>query len=706
MNPATPRGRRSQPPRPRRSALPLPLDGAIDAADDDGRPSLEAALQAGPDPATVRDPATDASERPSEADDDLPGPGEVVAIDPDQPPYETRPRFSRGDEVALLRNDELARIFYEIGDMLELQGELAFKIGAYRRAADSILHSPADVATAYRQGRPPKLPGVGKAIDEKLAELADTGRLRFYERLRRDVPPSVVTLLAVPGLGPRTAGDLWRGLGIASLDELEAAAREGRLRRVRGVSEKTEQKILDGLVELRKRPPSRMRLGEAQAILERLVPLLEAGPGVRSVVPAGSYRRRRETIGDLDLLAETDRPEDLIAHLHASPIVERVGGGGGRPGAQRTTVQLVRGPQLDLMTMPVGATGTYLVHFTGSAEHNVRLRQLARDRGWSLSEHGFTRLSEDGEPLEGPGAERRTFGREEDVYAFLDLAFIPVELREDRGEIEAAQQGSLPQLIDLDDLQGDCHTHSSWSDGSQPIDAWAEAARRRGYAYLVLTDHSQSLTIANGLTPARVEQERRIIAELNERYAREEAAGEAPPGAHPTGFRLLHGCEMEIRVDGLLDYDDRLLERFDVVVASLHVGRRQPRAQLMERYLVALRSPHVDIIAHPSGRKIGQRSDLDLDWDAFYRTAAETGTLLEINGSDERLDLDDRRIRAALDAGCRFTVDSDAHYVTEWDNVAWGIGLARRGWLEKRHVANTMPRDAFLALMAEKPHRV
>jgi DNA polymerase (family 10) len=356
--------------------------------------------------------------------------------------------------------------------------------------------------------------------------------------------------------------------------------------------------------------------------------------------------------------------------------------------------------------MPPGQTGTYLVHFTGNADHNVRLRQLARDKGWSLSEHGFTRIGEDGEALTGAEAERRTFPTEPEVYAFLDLPFIEPELREDRGEIEAARKGRLPRVVEVSDLQGDCHTHSDWSDGSKPIDAWAEAARRRGYAYLVLTDHSHSLTIANGLTPARVEEQRKVIGDLNERYAREEAAGEAPSGAHPSGFRLLHGCEMEIRVDGRLDYDDRLLARFDVVVASLHVGRRQPRAQLMARYETALRSPHVDIIAHPSGRKIGIRPDLDLDWDRFYRTAAETGTLLEVNGSDERLDLDDRRIRAALDAGCTFTIDSDAHYMSEWDNVKWGVGLARRGWLEKKNVANTLPRDEFLKQIAEKPHRV
>ena len=334
------------------------------------------------------------------------------------------------------------------------------------------------------------------------------------------------------------------------------------------------------------------------------------------------------------------------------------------------------------MTMAPGRAGTYLVHFTGAAAHNVRLRECARDRGWSLSEHGFARLAADGETLTGDGAEVRTFGTEAEVYDFLGLPFIEPELREDRGEIEAALAGRLPRLVTVADLQGDCHTHSEWSDGKESIETVAETGRRRGYAYQVLTDHSWSLTIANGLSPTQVEQERRVIGELNERFAREEAAGEARTGAHPSGFRLLHGCELEIRVDGRLDYEDALLARFDVVVASLHVGRRQPRAQLMARYETALRSPHVDIIAHPSGRKIGQRPDLDLDWDRFYRLAAETGTLLEINGSDERLDLDDRRIRAALDAGCRFTIDSDAHYLSEWDNVLWGTAQARRGWVE------------------------
>jgi DNA polymerase (family 10) len=398
-------------------------------------------------------------------------------------------------------------------------------------------------------------------------------------------------------------------------------------------------------------------------------------------------------------------PASVLEQVQSAPGVERVVAGV-RGGGYRTSVQLLRGPQVDVMTMAPEREGTYLVHFTGSAAHNVRLRERARDLGWSLSEHGFARLGPDGQIAAGDDAELRTFASEEEVYSFLGLPFIEPALREDRGEIEAALAGRLPRLVRVEDLQGDCHTHSEWSDGKESVETMAEAARRRGYAYQVLTDHSWSLTIANGLSPTQVEQQHRLIGELNERFAREEADGLAPEGAHPSGFRLLHGCEMEIRVDGRLDYDDAVLARFDVVVASLHVGRRQRRSQLMARYQTALRNPHVDIIAHPSGRKIDLRPDLDLDWDRFYALAAETGTLLEVNGSDERLDLDDRRARAALDAGCRFTIDSDAHYMSEWDNVIWGTNIARRGWLEAGHVANTLPRDAFLALMAEKPHRV
>ncbi len=609
----------------------------------------------------------------------------------------------RGDgpaHAATPGNGDLARIFHEIGDILEVKGELVFKTVAYHRAADAIARAPFDVAATYAAGDRRPIPGVGKAIADKIAELGTTGRMALHDRLRAEIPASLVALLQVPGLGPRTVRLAWTELGIQTLDELRQAATDGRLRSLRGISAGTEQRILEGIAQLESRP-ARLLLPRAQALADDLVALLADAPGVRRVVPAGSLRRRRETVGDLDLLVETDDPDAVIARFTALGTVDRVLGAG----HAKAAVTLIRGPQVDLMVMPPGEAGTYLIHFTGSADHNVRLRGIARDLGWSLSEKGFLRLGDDGQPLVGPDAELRTFPDEASAYGFLGLASIPPELREDRGEIEAARAGALPALITLADLRGDLHTHSDWSDGIHPIEVMAEACRRRGYAYQVLTDHTQSLAIARGLDPERVERQREVVAALNARFAAEEADGSAPPGTHPEGFRLLHGCELEIRADGRLDYDDDLLARYDLVVASLHVGRRQPRAELTRRTLNAIRSPHVDVIAHPSGRMIQRRDDLDLDWDAVFEAAAATGTALEMNGSPHRLDLAPERARRAVEAGCLLTIDSDAHNTGELDYVRWGIDQARRAWVEPAVVLNTRSRGDLLAWVAAKPSR-
>ena len=605
------------------------------------------------------------------------------------------------DDVRALTNGDLARIFHDIGDMLEVKGELVFKTVAYHRAADAIGRSPVDLVAAYRAGTPPAIPGVGKAIGDKIAELASTGRMAFYERLTAEVPPALVELLRLPGLGPRTVRQVWTELGIASMEELRTAAEAGRLRTLRGLSARTEQIVLEGIQRLAT-TPDRMHLHRAEATVRGVIEALRDTPGVIAMEPAGSFRRRRESIGDLDILAETPDGPALIERFTTLGIVDHVVG----KGTYKAAVRLLRGPQVDLMIMPPGAAGTYQVHFTGSKEHNVRLRERARDQGWSLSEKGFVRLGEEGEPLSGADSELRTFATEADAYAFLGLPFIEPELREDAGEIEAAIAGSLPTLITLADLRGDLHSHSDWSDGTHTIEVMAEAARRRGHAYQVLTDHSQSLAIARGLTPDRVEEQRVIIAELNGRYAAEEAAGTAPPEASPDGFRLLHGCELEVRADGLLDFEDDLLARFDVVVASVHVSRRQPRAELTRRTLNAIRSPHVDVVAHPSGRMIGGRDDLDLDWDAVYAEAARTGTALEMNGSPHRLDLSVERARRAVADGCLLAIDSDAHRTGEFDHLRWGISQARRAWVTADRVVNTRPRDDLLAWVAGKPSRV
>ncbi len=600
-----------------------------------------------------------------------------------------------------LTNGDLARTFHEIGDILEVKGELVFKTVAYHRAADAIGRAPFDVVGAYRSGEKPRIPGVGAAISDKIAELATTGRMTFHERLRAEVPASLVALLRIPGLGPRTVRLIYEELGIETIDDLRHAAEAGTLRTLKGLSARTEALILEGIARLESQP-RRLFIHQAEATLNGLIEALESTRGVRRIEPAGSFRRGRETIGDLDLLAETDDPAALVERFTTLGIVDQVINHGGHKAA----VRLLRGPNVDLMLMPPGEAGTYLVHFTGSKEHNVVLRARARDRGWSLSEKGFLRIGEDGEPLTGVEAELRTFATEEEVYAFLDLPFIEPELREDQGEVQAALAGRLPELITQADLRGDCHTHSEWSDGIHTIEVMAEACRARGYEYEVLTDHSQSLAIARGLSPARVEEQRAIIAELNARFAAEEAEGRAPAGSSPNGFRLLHGCELEIRADGQLDFEDDLLASFDVVVASLHVSRRQPRAELTRRTLNAIHSPHVDIVAHPSGRMIQGRDDLDLDWDAVYEAAARTGTALEMNGSPHRLDLSVERARRAVAAGCLLTIDSDAHNTRELDYVRWGISQARRAWVEPSVVLNTRPREELLGWVAGKPGRI
>jgi DNA polymerase (family 10) len=599
-------------------------------------------------------------------------------------------------DIPLLTNGELAQIFHEIGDLLEVKGELVFKTVAYHRAADAIGRQPVEVTRAYREGHPPEIPGVGKAISDKLAEAAETGQVTYHQRLLAEFPTTLLELLRLPGLGPKTVRLIYTQLGISTLDELRQAAESGRLRDLRGLSQKTEELVLAGIAGLEQRE-GRLLLHQARTIVDELSSQLLDVLGVRRILPAGSYRRRRETIGDLDLLAESDDATGVVATFTSLPSVEAVLS----RGPHKAAVALGgRGPQVDLMLMPPGEAGTYLIHFTGSKEHNVRLRAMARDRGWSLSEYGFLKIGEDGQPLTGDEAELRTFATEAQAYAFLGLPFIEPELREDRGEIEAALAGRLPSLVTIGDLRGDLHSHSDWSDGTNSVEAMAETARKRGHAYQVMTDHSVSLAIARGLTPERVALERQLIRALNERFAREEDAGTAPPETSPEGFRLLHGCELEIRADGRLDYEDELLATFDLVVASLHVGRRQSRAELTARVLNALRNPHVDVIAHPAGRMIGTRDDLDLDWETVYREAARTGTVLEINGSPHRLDLSVERARHAIEVGCTVSIDSDAHKLAEFDHLDWGVSQARRAWVEPESVINTRSRTELLEWLA------
>ena len=447
-----------------------------------------------------------------------------------------------------------------------------------------------------------------------------------------------------------------------------------------------------------------MRLDRAEELVTR------RHGGARADCPAcvrssrpGRSGGGRETIGDLDVLAETDDPAALMAAFTSLPMAETVV----NRGPAKSAIRLVRGPQVDLMAMPPDAAGTYRIHFTGSKEHNVRLRAMARDQGWSLSEKGFLRIGEDGEPLTGADAELRTFPTEEAAYAFLGLPFIEPELRENQGEIEAALAGHAAAAR-LAVRPARRPAQPLGLVGRPPADRGHD--RRGPGARARLPGPDRPLAVAGDRPRPRPRSgspgRHRVIAALNERFAAEEAAGTAPAATPPEGFRLLHGCELEIRADGQLDFEDELLSRFDVVVASVHVGRRQSRADLTRRTLNGIRSPHVDVIAHPSGRKIDERDDLDLDWDLVYAEAARTGTALEMNGSPPRLDLAVERARRAVGMGCLVAIDSDAHDIDELDYLRWGVSQARRAWIGPESVVNTRSRADLLAWVAGKPGRV
>jgi DNA polymerase (family 10) len=568
-----------------------------------------------------------------------------------------------------MSNSELARIFGEIADMLDILGEVVYKAVAYRRVADAVERYPDDVAALFRRGAPPKLPGAGPALTAKLAELSETGHLEYHDRLRAQVPAGLLDMLRIPGVGPRTIKQLHVELGIDSVEALRAAAEQGSLRSLKGLSERTEQNVLAGIARIEQRS-TRLLLHDADDLVSGLIARLRDTPGVVQLEAAGSLRRRRATIGDLDLLAAVDDPAAVISALDALPDVDHVVSAG----TDKSSIVLRDGPQVDLMVCTPAAWGTHLVHFTGSRDHNVALRGRALARGWSLSEKGFKAVD---------SGELQLVATEEEVYARLDMAWVPPELREDAGEVEAASAGTLPRLVTLDDICGDTHTHSDWTDGVDSIEGMARAARDIGRAWIVLTDHSPSLGIARGLAPQRVEEQRAVIRRLNTDLA---------------PFRILHGTEMEIRADGSLDYSDDLLERFDVVVASIHTGRSQSSEQLTARALSAIRNPNVDILAHPTGRIVNRRDALVLDWPRVFAAAAETGTMLELNGSP-RLDLDDALARAAAAAGARLTVASDAHRTEELDQLRYGVSMARRAWLTAEQVASSRSADELLELI-------
>jgi DNA polymerase (family 10) len=560
-----------------------------------------------------------------------------------------------------VKNREIAGILYQMAELLELHAENRFKIIAYSRAARAIESLTEDIEQVCRDGRLEGIPGVGKAIAEKIKEYLRTGRIQSHQDLLADTPQGLAELLQISGLGPKTVFMLHEKLDITNLDELEKAAREHRIRRLPRMGVVREKNILKSIERYRKRS-NRILYSTAESIVDEILTYLGGIEGLEHATAAGSYRRRKETVGDIDILATAARPEEIVAAFVKMPLVEEVLA----KGPTKASVIMNDTIQVDLRIVEHRSYGTVLQYFTGSKEHNVSMRQLALDRGYSLSEYSLTRLA-NGQDL--------FFDQEEEVYQALGLQYIPPELREDRGEIEAALGGKLPRLVEAKDIRGDLHVHSIWSDGRASIIELAQAARSLGYEYIALSDHSPSVGIAGGIGREKMEEKIEAVAEANDSLE---------------GITILMGAEVDIKADGSLDYPDDLLERMDVVVASVHMAQQQKERTITGRLISAIENQNVDIIGHPTGRIINQREPSDMDFHAVLEAAARAGTALEINAHPSRLDLNDVNARAAKEMGVQMSINSDAHDAGQLLNMKYGINVARRAWLEKKDLINAM----------------
>jgi DNA polymerase (family 10) len=559
-----------------------------------------------------------------------------------------------------MNNSEVAEVFDHIADFLEIKGEQIYRVLAYRRGAEAIRNLGQDVNKVWEQGELETIPGVGKAISGKIDELLSTGKLEYYERLQEEIPIGLLQVLKVGDVGPKKAARFWKEMGIVSIAQLERAARAGKLRDLPGMGAKSEARILESIEALKRRKTDRMPIGQAYPVAQQLVEFLRGLPQVTAAEAAGSLRRGRETVGDLDLIVAASDKEAVMAAFSELSNVRRVKS----LGVTKVSVEMVDGMRAQLWVHPPERFGTALQYATGSKDHNVRLREMALDQGVSLSEHALAR--EDGTEI--------LCAQEEEVYAALGLPWIPPELREDRGEVQAAGRGELPELIELKDVRGELHAHSDWSDGAVPIEAMARGAKARGLRYLVITDHSRSLGVANGLSIERLRQQRKELAKVRAKLGK--------------SFSLLQGAEVEILADGKLDYPDEVLAELDLVIASLHTSLRQPRERVTRRLLNAIENPHVDVIGHPTGRLIGQREGADLDMERILQAAAEHDVILEINANPERLDLNDVYARRALELGCRLAINTDAHDPTHLDFRHFGVATARRAWASADQVVN------------------
>ena len=566
-----------------------------------------------------------------------------------------------------MRNVEIARLFYEMASLLEARNESAFRIRAYQRAGQTLESLSEDVVAVAARGGLTALPGIGRDLAARIDEYLTTGRIGQLESLRAELPAGFLTLLEIRGLGPRTARVLWEQLGVDSIETLEALCRSGTIVGVAGIRDKTRENILKG-IERWKAGRVRTPLATARAIAVQVGEALRVHGGVERLEIAGSLRRMRDAVKDVDLLVTSADPARVIRTFTTLPSVTEVVA----QGPTKASVRHQDGLALDLRVVEPAAFGAALQYFTGSKDHNVRVREMASRRGLRISEYGV---------FDETTGTRVAGATEEEVYATVGLPWIPPELRENQGEIEAAREGRLPALVTAADLRGDLHAHTDWSDGHHTLERLVAAAEARGYDYVIVSDHSRSLTIAGGLGVDELRAQIAAIRALQPRFR----------------VRILAGTECDILADGTLDFPDEVLAELDVVLAAVHSRFQQSRAEMTARIVRALGNPWVNVLAHPTGRKIGSREPYDVDLDAVLAAARDHGKAVEINASPERLDLSDVHARHAGALGVPVAIDTDTHYLRELDNVDLGVAVARRAWLTPRQVLNTRPVDALLA---------
>ncbi len=592
-----------------------------------------------------------------------------------------------------MSNKQVAAVFKATGDLLQILGESRFVVMAYTNAARTIDGLELDINEIASAGALRDLPRVGEAIAEKIQTLLDTGGLPYYDELAVQVPEGVVAMLQVPDVGPKTVQRLWRELDITSVEALKKSAEKGRLRGLKGFGAKTEERILKSIELLSRQTDDRTPIGASRPLAESLLNGLQARCGeghVERISVVGSLRRWRETTGEIRLLAACSSAEQTLKEFMSLPQVAEVV----QSHADSVTVSLVDGPQATLKVVEKSQWGTALCHATGSPDHLAALSERVQDLGWQLGEGGLNALAAN--PVSGNGSlseseageAQRFFDSEESLYEFMGLQWVPPELREGGGEIEAASDYTLPKLVTHEEIQGEVHGHTTWSDGKSSVAEMAEAARSRGFRYWAVTDHSVGLGVTRGVDAQALLEQRREVNAVNDSYA-----------AKGVDFRLILGTEVEVLGEGELGLPDEVLASLDLVVASIHSGLRQDRERITERGLKAVNNPYVDVLGHPTGRLLGRRSPSEIDLEKIFRACADTGTAVEINANPERLDLSAAHARLASGLGCSVVINSDAHSTGQLDLLRYGVHTARRAWLCAEDILNARPLDELLALL-------